>query len=125
MFSEKVENYLANALDIGLREHEFWDMTLAELTNYFESFKRRQKTDQQEKATFDYILGDLIGRSIARVYNADNTYPKIYEIYPTLFDKEEMEQAEFNRRMELSALKLQEFTKSFNEKFMKKEVELD
>lgn len=125
MFSDKIDDYLANALDIGLRECEFWEMSLAELTNYFESRKRVLKAEQQEKATFDYILGDLIGRSFARLYSAEATYPKIYEMYPTIFNKEEIEQAEYNRRMELSALKLQEFTKSFNEKFKKKEVELD
>lgn len=125
MFSDKVENYLANALDIGLREHEFWDMTFTELENYFESRRRVMKQEAQERATYDYILGDLIGRSIARIYNANNEYPKVYEAYPSIFNKEEMEQAEFNRRMELSALKLQEFTKSFNKRFKKKEVELD
>ena len=108
-----------------MREHEFWDMTLQELENYFESRRRVLKAEQQERATFDYLLGDLIGRSIARIYNSENTYPKIYEIYPSLFNKEEIEQAEFDRRMELSALKLQEFTKSFNKKFNKKEVESD
>lgn len=100
-------------------------MTFQELQNCFESRSRVIKREKQEQATFDYILGDLIGRSIARIYNSENSYPKIYEVYPSIFDKEEMEQAEFDRRMELSALKLQEFTKSFNEKFNKKEVELD
>lgn len=100
-------------------------MSFLELKNYFESHKRIQKAQHEERATYDYILGDLIGRSIARIYNSENTYPKIYEVYPSIFNKEEMEQAEFNRRMELSALKLQEFTKSFNNKFKKKEVELD
>ncbi len=125
MFSDKVDSYLANALDIGLREHEFWDMTFVELENYFDSRRRVMKAEREEKATFDYILGDLIGRSLARIYNAQNEYPKIYEIYPTIFNKQEIEQAEFDRRMELSALRLQEFTKSFNEKLSKKEVELD
>lgn len=100
-------------------------MTFQELQNCFESRSRVIKREKQEQATFDYILGDLIGRSIARIYNSENSYPKIYEVYPSIFNKEEMEQAEFDRRMELSALKLQEFTKSFNEKFNKKEVELD
>lgn len=126
MFSDNIDKYLESALDFGLRESEFWDMTLLEFQNFLDSKTRCQKAQQQEKATYDYILADLIGRSMARIYNSSNKYPEIYEAYPTLFSKEEMERKEQERRTELSALRLQEFLKSFNEKKnKKKEVELD
>lgn len=63
---------------------------------------------------YDYILGDLIGRSVARTFSQGNSYPKVYEAYPSIFNKEEMERAEQQRRDELSALKLKEFAESFN-----------
>lgn len=80
----------------------------------------------KEQAFFDYVLGDLVGRSMARVYGANNQYPKIYDAYPSLYNKEEMERKDMERRTELSALRLQEFLKSFNDnKNKKKEVELN
>jgi hypothetical protein len=101
-------------------------MTLAELQRAFESKRRIALAEAKEKAMYDYILGDLIGRSVARIYNQSNSYPKLYEAYPSVYDKEEMERAEQQKRDELSALRLQEFLKSFNEKKnKKKEVELD
>lgn len=78
--------------------------------------KRRREQEAQEKATYDYILGDLIGRSLARIYNSENHYPEIYEAYPSIFDKEKIEyarQEELNRQ---TAERLQRFMESFNSK---------
>ena len=36
------------------------------------------KAEERKKASFDYILADLVGRSISRVYNSANKYPPIY-----------------------------------------------
>ena len=65
-------------------------MTLAELTRLLDSKRRMQKLQAQERASYDYILADLIGRSISRVYNSSNTMPEISAAYPTLFDGEEI-----------------------------------
>lgn len=101
-------------------------MTLAEFDRFVESQRRIKDREAKEKAYYDWVLGDLIGRSMGRIYSANNHYPKIYEAYPTIYDKEEMERKEQERRDELSALRLQEFLKSFNEKKnKKKEVESD
>lgn len=122
MFSDRVYKWLENALDLGLSEHEFWDMTLAELERYIDSKKRVMKVEAQERATYDYILGDLIGRSIARVYSSSAKYPEIYDVYPTVFDKEKIEDAKRERTMELSALRFKQFAESFNKQFAEKEA---
>ena len=122
MFSDRVYKWLENALDLGLSEHEFWDMTLAELERYIDSKKRVMKVEAQERATYDYILGDLIGRSIARVYSSSAKYPEIYDVYPTVFDKEKIEEAKKERTMELSALRFKQFAESFNKQFAEKEA---
>lgn len=96
-------------------------MTLAELNRYIDSKRRIQKREAQEKATYDYILGDLIGRSIARVYNSSNKYPEIQDVYPAIFDREEIEQKKRERDMELSALRFKQFAESFNKRFAEKE----
>lgn len=114
--------WLENALDCGIAEKDFWEMTLAELFRLMESKRRIQKMQSQEKASFDYILADLIGRSIARVYNSANQMPEINEVYPTLFNSKEIEEQKQVKRDELSALRFQLFAKSYNKKFKKEEV---
>ena len=92
-------------------------MTLAELNRAVESKKRCQKREAQEKANFDYILADLIGRSIARIHSSSNQLPKIHEVYPGLFESQEIEEKIQEKKDELSALRFKQFTQSFNSKF--------
>ena len=88
-------------------------MSFAELNRAIAAKKRIE----QRKASFDYVLADLIGRSIARVYNSSNTMPSLSEAYPTLFDKEAEEEEIQRRKDELSALRFKQFALSFNKKF--------
>lgn len=96
-------------------------MTIGEFERILESKRRTQKREAQEKAYFDYTLADLIGYSIARIFNSSNEYPQIYEAYPSYFKEEEVEEAKQKKILELSALRLTEFTKSFNKKKKLKE----
>ena len=109
--------WLDSALDAGISEYNFWNMTIAELIREMESKKRIQKARAQEKATFDYILADLIGHSISRIYNSSATYPEISTIYPTLFDSKEIEFQKQAKTAELSALRFKQFASSYNQKF--------
>ena len=97
-------------------------MTLAELDRYFDSKKRIQKAQSQEKASFDYILAELIGRSISRIYSSSNQMPDISEVYPQLFDSKEVEEQKREKRVELSALRFKQFATSFNKRFETQEV---
>lgn len=121
MFSDKVDSWLDYALDLDISEYDFWMMTPGELMRKFESKQRVIERERQEKATYDYILGDLIGRSISRVYSSSAKYPPVYEAYPHIFEKEEIEEAQQNRTMELSAQRFMAFAESFNKKLAEKE----
>lgn len=99
-------------------------MTIAELIRVIESKKRVEKEKAKEKASFDYILADMIGRSISRIYSSAATFPTISEVYPTLFDSEEIEEKKQARKDELSALRFKQFANSFNKR-IKKEVGKD
>lgn len=112
---------LDNALDLGISEFEFWNMTLGELNRATDSKIRVLKAQQQERAMHNYILGDLIGRSNARLHSSSASYPKIYEVYPSLFDAEEYEEKRQQRIMEESALRFKQFAESFNKQFRQKE----
>ena len=46
--------WLANALDYGISEQEFWEMTLAELERAIESKRRVEKQRAQEKASLNF-----------------------------------------------------------------------
>lgn len=87
-------------------------MTFAEIDRAIEAKQKAEK----RKATFDYILADLIGRSVARVHNAANKMPTLAEAYPTLFSAEVEEEKLQEQKDELSAIRFELFAKSFNER---------
>lgn len=91
-------------------------MTIAELSRYVESRKRVMELEAREKATYDYILADLIGRSIARVHSSANHYPSIADAYPSLFNKEEMEEELQAKKDELSVLRFKQFAQAYTMK---------
>ena len=97
-------------------------MTLAELERAIASKRRVQKVKAQEKATFDYLLADLVGRSVARIQSSANRMPEIAEVYPSLFDTEEIKQQKQEKQAELSALRFRLFADSYNKRFKQKEV---
>lgn len=106
---------------MGISEQDFWNLTIAELVRAIESKKRVAKAQAEaqakERAGFDYILADLIGRSISRIYNSANKMPTIQEVYPSLFDSKEIEEKKAARKNELSALRFRQFANSFNKRF--------
>lgn len=112
-----VYKWLDSALDMGITEEEFWEMTIAELTRAMRSKNRVKKQLAQEQATFDYILADLIGRSIGRIYSSSTTIPEISAVYPSLFDDKEIEEKKAIKKAELSALRFKQFAEAFNKKY--------
>lgn len=98
-------------------------MTIAELERLIEAKKKIKQRDDCERASFDYRLAELIGRSIARIYSSSAKYPAIQEAYPSLFDSEELEEQKQNRLAELSALRFRQFADAFNKNKKNKEVD--
>ena len=91
-------------------------MTLAEAIRAVESRKRVLKAEAQQKASFDYILADLIGRSISRIHSSSNKMPPLYSVYPSLFDAELLEEQQQQKKDELSAMRFKQFAAAFNNK---------
>lgn len=89
-------------------------MTIAELERAIESKKRVKRIQDQEKASFDYALADMIGRSIARIYSSTAKMPELYEIYPSLFDSEDIQEQRQKQQDELSALRFKQFAQNYN-----------
>lgn len=116
-FEKQAYQWLANALDIGIAECAYWDMTIAELSRAIESHNRRKKEQERAQASFDYLLADTIGKSIARIYSSSAKMPELFEAYPTLFDNAEIQAQKQAKRDELSILRFKQFAQAHNDKY--------
>lgn len=122
-YSNHIYKMLDNALDYGISEKEFWEMTFAELDRLVASRQRMDKHRAKEKATYDYILAIMIGRAFAAGMDNKATFPEIHEVYPALFSAQEREIQKREQSNQLSALRFKQFAHSYNKKF--KEVAND
>lgn len=118
---------LDNALDYGITEKDFWDMTIAEIQRAVKSARRVQKLQSQERASYDYILANLIVRGVSKVLGDKSEYPSIEKAYPGVFDDviAEREAQLEEQRMNLSALRFKQFAQSYNNNLKNKEVAND
>ena len=107
------------ALDIGITEKDFWDMTFAEVQRANKSYLRVKKVQMQDKATFDYLLAKLINKGVANILGDKSAYPTLEEAYPGIFDDvvEEQKEKIQEQKMSLSALRFKQFAQSHNKKF--------
>ena len=106
-----METWLETALMYGISEHEFWNMTIAEISRALKVKQKVEKLELKQKAIYDYKLANLIAIGFA------NKLPDIWEMYPTLFDSEEEIQKREQKQAELSALRFINFAESFNKRF--------
>jgi hypothetical protein len=110
---------LQPAINVGLLEHDFWDMTKAEVERYLEGAVWRMK----QKAQFDYSLAELIGVSVARIMDSGCKFPELYEVYPHLFESEIKEQEEIQTTTTNSINNFMAFAMKHNAKMKGVETE--
>lgn len=111
--------WLNNALDYGITEEQFWNMTLAELERAVASKRRIKKIEAREKAQYDHILGQLIGVACGKAFGSiKKEYPSLSDTYPSLFTEEEILKKKQEREAELRALKFKQFAESFNSRYI-------
>lgn len=97
-------------------------MTISEITRMAKSKQRTTITASKERALFDYLLADLIGKSVSRIYSNSARMPELYEVYPSLFEQEDIEEKKQEQRDNLSALRFKQFAQSYNKRFKKEEA---
>lgn len=120
-FFEYVKLLLPLALDIGIKEYEFWEMTIAEVNRAIESFNRVQMEEAKQRAANDYILANLITKGVGITLGSKQSFPTIEEVYPELFKdkKQEEEQRIQEQKTNLSTLRFLQFAQSYNKRFQK------
>ena len=115
---------LNNALDYGIKERDFWDMTFAELERECASKRRMIQYQEKERATYDYILASLIGRAVSSTMSSNVNYPDISEVYPHIFTANKQQEIDKQEQLNtLSALRFKQFAKAYNKRY--KEVSKD
>lgn len=114
MFEKYAYKWLETALDCGITELDYWEMTLAEVIRAIDSYKRRYRQQERQQAAYDYILADAIGKSVSRVYSSSNKMPELYELYPSLFESDEIKAQQQAKRDELSVLRFKQFAQAHN-----------
>lgn len=117
LFGNIVYKWLNNALDMGITEERFWNMSIAELTREIDSRKRQERDAARETAAHNYILADLIGRSVARLYSSTAKMPTLADAYPSLFNSEEIEEQQQRKKDELTIMRFKQFAASHNKKY--------
>lgn len=110
-------------MDCGIKEIEFWEMTLGEIERAVLSWQRVSKRQAQEQAAYNYIMAALIGTNVAS-YFTNATVPPLAEVYSHLFEEKaaEVQEQKIDAKTELSALRFKQFAKSYNDRFYKQEV---
>ena len=121
---ETIDLLLRNALDTGIRELDFWEMTPGEVVRAIESGNRVRRLEAQEKASYDYILATLIVKGVSITLGDKSAFPSIQQAYPGIFDEviAEQEEAMEKRKTELSVLRFKQFAQSYNSNLKSKEV---
>lgn len=111
--SEIATRLLQPAINMGLSEHDFWDMTIAEVDRYLTGATWRMKA----QAEFDYTLSLLIGSAIGRVIGGGEGV-SIEEAYPNLFtdDPEASEEIIQEKQITNSVNRFLEFAQKHNTK---------
>lgn len=119
-----MDRLLTSALDFGISELDFWDMTPGEVYRSVYSRQRVRRLEAQEKASYDYILANLIIKGVGMTLGSKGEFPTLEEAYPGLFDEvvEKRNEEIRNQKMNLSALRFRQFAQSYNDKFKRKEV---
>ena len=120
--SDLINELYPVALDCDISSFLFWESSVLEITDYIESYRRKEKRKQKQTAIDNHILADQLLKGISVIFSEENKAIEINELwdyYPGLFEEEkkqhliEQEENEFEnfkaRRMK--------FANAYNKKF--------
>ena len=99
-------------------------MTPGEVMRFINSRSRVRRIEAQERASYDYILANLIVRGVGITLGSKDSIPPIQEIYPNLFDDviQQQEEKIQQQKAQVSALRFRQFAQSYNKNYKRQEV---
>ena len=121
-FESQMNELLIQCMSIGMREEDFYNSTIKQITRYVESYNKQQENQLQEKAYFDYQLANLIGLSVARLLSKDAKFPTFEKAYPFI-NKDAKAEVDEDWEMEVQHNKIREWAEQINKKFKADKVE--
>ena len=103
-----------DCLTAGVKEMDFWNMTVGEAVRALEAFNERRK----DRAYFAYTEAMAVGLFVASMFSTKKP-PALEDIYPELFPKDEegVSQAEEEARIAKSEANFIKFANAFNRRF--------
>lgn len=119
-------DWLETAMNFGLSEAEFWDMTPAEYQRFIKAQNFMMNRRMQERALLDWKMADLLAHSLQRLQSSSASLPELHTFYSFLFDEEQTQEvldSQQRQKDEVSEIRLKQFVESFNQRH--KEVEKD
>lgn len=98
------------ALDCGVPVGEYWDLTLQEIVDIIEAYKRRQTRDKKSRVEEAFVLAEVIANRVGMVFggkksDSDVLWP--WHFYPDLFEDKSEEIEEKREQIETEMLKIQ------------------
>lgn len=121
-FESHMMDLLEQCMSIGMREEDFYNSTLTQVTRYVEAHNKQQENQMQEKAYFDYQLANLIGMSVARLLSKNAKYPEFEKAYPFINQSSKSKETDEDWQMEVQRNRLREWAEQMNRKFNEDEV---
>lgn len=114
------------ALSNGIEIREFENRTFREVEYTISAKKQAHENEVRAKVMLEYQMVDLMAASVGRLLSKEIKFPKVEDIYPTLFEqgidvsmKEKRQEAE----NELLALKWKQYAIGHNEALRKSKTE--
>lgn len=102
---------LEASLVSGVREAEFWEMTVGEAVRACDAYQDRRR----DRAYFAYTEAMAVGLFVSSMFSSKSP-PTLHDIYPEFFE-EENEEAEQEAKDANSAVNFINFANAFNRNF--------
>jgi len=106
-----------HALDCGLAPADFWELSLAEITDLMESYERRQKAEYKRDLTLKHFLAKDIGQYVSLVLGGSKVkILELWDYFPELFEneRESIEENQKHRQMEVYKAQMIDFASRHN-----------
>ena len=95
----------------GITLADFWNYSIDEIKIIITSYNQKQREEMKWQAQLNYSTAILIGRTTSAVLsNGKTKIPKIYELFPNLFEREKPPQQDWRIAKE----RLMNFANSHN-----------